>query len=352
MKNNIFINIIISLVATVLCVVSLVLVSELVARRQVVKNQEKKQENKENLQYYTNLDWEDKEINDIPSPRNISFNNNVLGASDVYTVKINSQGLRDYEYELKKPENSIRIAAVGDSITFGDGINLEDTYVKQLEKILNNHCNKKVEILNFGASGASIINELELIQRKVLLYKPDIIMLQIDVNDAQVIHQIRDVDPFLNGIILKLKNSNFEVSQWLKQKLEFYKYYRYRKQLTQEDEYNNVIRPLDAIKDICKENNIKLIVISYDAPYHPLYYPKVLRDISGRDIPLLDLSSTKFGKLLYEEKYINPKLDKDGYPIDYHPNKYGGKIMAEEISKFLEKIDVLEFKKHCLIYPK
>lgn len=341
MKKNLFINITISLIAMVLCVVFLVLVSELVAKHQVVKNQEKK----EDLQYYTNLDWDNKDINDIPSPRNASFSNNVKGAADVYTVKINSQGFRDYEYGLEKPENSIRIAAVGDSTTYGNGVNLEDTYVKQLEKILNNHCNKKVEILNFGAAGASTINELELIQRKVLLYKPDIIMLQIENNDSQVIHQIRNVDPFLNGIILKLKDSNFEIGQWLKQKLEFYKYYRYRKQLTPEEEYSNVIRPLDAIKDISKENNIKLIVVSYDTPYHQSYYPRVLQYIRENDIPLLDISSTKFGKLSYEEKYVNPKLDKYGIPIDPHPNKNSSKIMAEEISKFLENIDVLEFKK-------
>jgi len=353
MKKGTFINIIISLVTTALCVILLLLVATRLVKSQK-KNQEKKQENKEDLQYYTSLDWADKDINDIPSQRNASFNNNVKGASDVYTVKINSQGLRDYEYGLEKPENSIRIAAVGDSTTYGEGVNLEDTYIKQLEKILNNHCNKKVEILNFGASGASTINELELIERKVLLYKPDIIMLQMDSNDSQVIHQIRDVDPFLNGIILKLKDSHFEVGQWLKQKLEFYKYYQYRKQLTPDEEYNNVIKPLETIKNISEENNIKLIIVSYDEPYHPFYYPKVLQYIKEHDIPLLDLSITKFGELSYKEKYLNPELDKNNFnfPIDSHPGKYGGQIMAEEISKFLGNIDTLEFKNLCFFTNK
>ena len=343
MKKNFFINIFISLVATVLCVVILGLVAT-----RLINNQEKKPENK-NSQYYSNLDWDNKDINDIPNKRNISSTLNVRGSNKVYTAFFNSQGLRDYEYNLKKPENSIRIAAVGDSITFGAGVNLEDTYVKQLEKKLNNDCNKKVEILNFGASGASTINELELIQKKVLLYEPDVIILQMDNNDSMVINQIKDVDPFLNEIIVELKNNNFEISQWLKQKLEFYKYYKYKKQLTEDDEYNNVIKPFNMINNISKENNIKLIVISYDNFFKPLYYQKVLQHIRELNVPLLDLADTKFGKLTFEEKYVNPKLDKNNFnsPIDQHPSKYGGQIMAEEISRFLGNIDTLEFKNLC-----
>lgn len=34
-------------------------------------------------------------------------------------VKLNSQGLRDYEYSLEKPEKVFRILVLGDSMTFG-----------------------------------------------------------------------------------------------------------------------------------------------------------------------------------------------------------------------------------------
>jgi hypothetical protein len=42
-------------------------------------------------------------------------------------VKINSLGFRDKEYELNKG-NKYRIIAIGDSITFGNYLLLEDTY--------------------------------------------------------------------------------------------------------------------------------------------------------------------------------------------------------------------------------
>lgn len=332
MRKQIIVNISISLVTTTLCVIFLFLFFTRMVKSSSVK---------EDLQYYTNLDWDDADINDVPSRRNTILSFNVRGADSVYTTKINSQGFRDYEYGIEKPENSIRIAAVGDSVTYGVGVNLEDTYVKQLERMLNERSDRKVEVLNFGANGASTINELELIQRKVLLYKPDIIMLQIDPNDAEVIHQIKKVDAFLNGFILKLKGSSLEIGQWLKQKLEFYKYYRYRKQMTFDDEYNNIVTPLNAIRDTCKENNIRLIVLSYDSPYSIRYYDRVLQYVAAQGIPLLDLSNTKFGKLSYEQKYINPKLGRNGYPLDSHPSKYGSKIIADEIAVFFENMNIL-----------
>lgn len=289
------------------------------------------------VRYFSNLDWEGRDINDIPDKRTYCTVR-VNGNNEKYLVRINSQGLRDYEYMLDKPAGSIRIAAVGDSVTFGAGLDLEDTYVKQLERLLNHSLKKKVEVINFGAGGASTINELELIEKKVLLYKPDIILLQMDPNDSQIINQIKETDPYLNKIILKLKNKDSEISQWLRYKIEFYKYYRYKKGLTIDDEYNNVGKPLEAIVDICKKNNIKLVIMSYDPAYRGDYYDKVMAFIKGKGIPLLDLSTTKFGKLPYKEKYVNGSLDKDGSPIDSHPNKYGSKIIAEEISDFLETL--------------
>ena len=50
--------------------------------------------------------------------------------------QISAFGLRDREYRLDKPPDISRIAAIGDSFTFGMGVNLEDAYPKQLERIL------------------------------------------------------------------------------------------------------------------------------------------------------------------------------------------------------------------------
>ncbi len=48
----------------------------------------------------------------------------------------NSLGYRDHEFSREK-EDLYRIVCVGDSATFGDGVQLESTYSKRLEQLLN-----------------------------------------------------------------------------------------------------------------------------------------------------------------------------------------------------------------------
>src|SRR5688500_515520 len=48
----------------------------------------------------------------------------------------NSFGLRDVEFPLVKPERSLRIMCLGDSVTYGAQVSFEDTYEQQLEKRL------------------------------------------------------------------------------------------------------------------------------------------------------------------------------------------------------------------------
>ena len=45
-------------------------------------------------------------------------------------IKINSHGLRDREYEYQKRPDTLRIGVFGDSFTFGEGVQNNETYSK------------------------------------------------------------------------------------------------------------------------------------------------------------------------------------------------------------------------------
>ena len=53
-------------------------------------------------------------------------------------VEINSHGLRGPEVTYEKPTDTFRILNLGDSVTMGWGVRVEDTYGQQLESSLNN----------------------------------------------------------------------------------------------------------------------------------------------------------------------------------------------------------------------
>src|SRR5262245_29159034 len=53
-----------------------------------------------------------------------------------YTAYTNALGLRDYEFAEEKPPGTYRIVVVGDSVTFGPGVGLDETFAKRLERKL------------------------------------------------------------------------------------------------------------------------------------------------------------------------------------------------------------------------
>jgi len=101
-------------------------------------------------------------------------------------ISINSEGYRDKEYSIEKPDNTIRIVALGDSVGFGWGVNLEDVYTEVLEKELNKNLDKNYEVLNFAVPGFYTAQELRMLESKAIKYSPDIILVIYLFNDAEV----------------------------------------------------------------------------------------------------------------------------------------------------------------------
>ena len=105
-------------------------------------------------------------------------------------IQYNRDGFRDREFAIAKPRNTFRILVVGDSQTFGHGIEkLEDTFPKQLEKLLNQGMERpKFEVLSFARPGWNTANQLQYIYKKGFLYQPDLILLNFFHNDLPPSH--------------------------------------------------------------------------------------------------------------------------------------------------------------------
>ncbi|MCI0414704.1 hypothetical protein L0222_18150 [bacterium] len=70
-------------------------------------------------------------------------------------IKTNSMGLRDSEDALRRPE----IVALGDSFTFGQGVDQQKVWPKMLERITG------YKVLNAGVSSYGTARELQLLKR-------------------------------------------------------------------------------------------------------------------------------------------------------------------------------------------
>lgn len=106
-------------------------------------------------------------------------------------INTDSLGLRaktsGEAYGPKQPDE-YRVAIVGDSNTFGEGIpKTEDTYAQILEDILNHQQHAKtVKVFNFGASAYSVKQMAATLQHRMVKIQPDLVVMSIIPNDLNL----------------------------------------------------------------------------------------------------------------------------------------------------------------------
>jgi len=99
-----------------------------------------------------------------------------------YSIKTNSLGLRDIEINMD--ENKKRIICLGDSITFGWGVDQFLTYPVHLEWMLNSMNNGQFEVINAGVPGYTSRQGLVFFTKKLLKLKPAYVIISFGANDS------------------------------------------------------------------------------------------------------------------------------------------------------------------------
>ncbi|HJQ82795.1 MAG TPA: GDSL-type esterase/lipase family protein [Candidatus Binatia bacterium] len=109
---------------------------------------------------------------------------NVTGTFAGRTVMTNSLGQRDREIPVAKPGNGFRVLAVGDSVTFGHGVAVDDTWPERLERRLAARFpERRVEVVNTAVPGNSPFQEYVDLERALVL-APDAAIIQFVLNDV------------------------------------------------------------------------------------------------------------------------------------------------------------------------
>lgn len=99
---------------------------------------------------------------------------------------INSSGFRDKtngNCKLRK-FNDIKIAFVGDSITYGIGVNYENVFSSVVETYLSK-IKLKSKTINLGISGYNTLQQLAILEYKAIPLNPDVVILAYFLNDIE-----------------------------------------------------------------------------------------------------------------------------------------------------------------------
>ena len=100
----------------------------------------------------------------------------------------NSFGLRDVEFSLAKPEGTLRIVCLGDSVTYGAGVSFEETYERQLEKTLGAR-GFDAKVVNAGIGSQCAWHGLERLEKDVIRFNPDMVAICFGLNDGALSSQ-------------------------------------------------------------------------------------------------------------------------------------------------------------------
>jgi lysophospholipase L1-like esterase len=102
-------------------------------------------------------------------------------------VSVNRLGLRDRELAVPKPAGTVRILGVGDSVTFGYGVRLEETYLKVMEARLNAGARGGVryEVVNAGVEERGLDGYYHALRALAPALEADLVVIGIVLNDIQ-----------------------------------------------------------------------------------------------------------------------------------------------------------------------
>jgi lysophospholipase L1-like esterase len=112
------------------------------------------------------------------------FNEWEVAAGRTFRLASNSQGFRDREFE-PKAQTKVRIVSLGDSSTFGWGVDPEYTYQRLLEKRLNASGRERYEVLNLGMSGHTSLHGVRMFEHYGRALGPDLLIIGFGANDAR-----------------------------------------------------------------------------------------------------------------------------------------------------------------------
>ena len=93
-------------------------------------------------------------------------------------IEINSKGLRGAEIDYPKPPGEFRILVTGDSFTFAEQVNQDETFTQRLEDRLNaESTGLKYRVLNAGSNGWATANQAVYLTKEGVRFNPDVVVV-------------------------------------------------------------------------------------------------------------------------------------------------------------------------------
>lgn len=258
------------------------------------------------------------------------------------------------DYDIEKPEGVFRIAVVGDSFTQGggyvDGADLlSDSFPDYLEILLNkNFDDVEYQVLNFGFSSTTTLEEYYIIKEAVFDYEPDLIILGVTANDQWF--GVYNLDPFR---YCDMNTNSYErVMYQINKNWKLFSHL-YTK-LPEANQYIDVINPRHPLGMRCVNRSlhrIKKLISDEDLPVFAVFINDVIYyEAPGKEL-YMDYFDYTNAVVPFNQSFISSGLDvvyTHPYFLEipyikivaddlYHYNERGNMLIAKIVYNYMLK---------------
>ncbi len=298
----------------------------------------------------------------------------IMSDFDIH-VKINDKGLRDKSYSYQRQKGVFRILVLGDSFTWGFGVEKEQIFTERIEKSQDN-----LEVINMGVSGYSTDQEYLLLKEEGLKYQPQLILLMFFDNDiyenslainyfiypkpkfsivngkliltsrplSTKVSPLRKVHYFLrthlityNILVRVLLYNQIKPIKFSRQLVSGIKLWLIGKK--KENPFELTCAILSELKALSEAHGAQLVIIQIATQDQALDFDKtkpnkLTKYCRAQNIPFLDLAEP------FQDYLRSNKKQSLQFANDRHWNANAHKLAAEIISSYLKEEDLIAMK--------
>jgi|TARA_B100001971_G_C18200982_1_gene544556 lysophospholipase L1-like esterase len=272
---------------------------------------------------------------DVPHAHKPNVTAKLMGVE----IALNGLGHRGPDLVNPKPENEKRLFVLGSSITLGWGVPYKHIFTTVVEDRLNRDDKGKgthYRVINAGIANYNTPYELALYKRQGPDVRPDFVLLNYFINDAEIIPMGKDSlilrhSLFIAFIYQKLKSFSSNIKG-----RSLSKYYT---ELHEDGQpgWEQTKLAMKELSDLCQENGIPLLVmltpnthnLSKDELY-PKLYEKILVKFEEMGVPVINTYPQFISQFGDDQSKVWVA------PDDPHPNTKGHKIMADAFYGYLK----------------
>ena len=259
-----------------------------------------------------------------------AYNDSINKAHYDFASK-NPYGFTDKVRKKEKPDSVYRVAVIGDSFIWGDGLPIESVWSHKLERKIDEQY-KNVELMSWGKNGWSTLDEYNFFIENGHQYKIDLLIFGFVYNDLDM-GDYKHMNPlwynrlgFMFKILPRLTRAVMDY-------LYNDSYSRWMNKLYTEKNLNKYQDLLYKVKDLEQKYAVKIAFV-----HTPNMLNDDFKEMFPKVEPLLNKANLKYINLypIMEEKFSGVSPDSlKANPANPHPGDKLTAFYADEVLKFI-----------------